>query len=152
MNWANRNLGHNRYQAQETQLIWAVGWISVLRFSYVSLRERRERERQWEGARWRRLQELEMAAVVRGALKLIKEKGIGGFFREIRNEGYLWVPFKFAWKLLFFLFNFYFYCLFWSNQFVYASHWIVTCSNWFHAYIDRFQWHEFGGFDSILFQ
>ncbi|KAG6400738.1 hypothetical protein SASPL_137580 [Salvia splendens] len=30
-----------------------------------------------------------MAAVVRGAMKLIKEKGIGGFFREIREEGYL---------------------------------------------------------------
>ncbi|CAM8992164.1 hypothetical protein QQ045_006599 [Rhodiola kirilowii] len=30
-----------------------------------------------------------MTAVVKGALKLIKEKGLGGFWREIKNEGYL---------------------------------------------------------------
>ncbi|KAJ4773483.1 NADH dehydrogenase [ubiquinone] 1 alpha subcomplex subunit 12 [Rhynchospora pubera] len=31
----------------------------------------------------------EMAAVVRGVFKAIKEKGIGGFFRDFRDEGYL---------------------------------------------------------------
>ncbi|KAJ4778040.1 NADH dehydrogenase [ubiquinone] 1 alpha subcomplex subunit 12 [Rhynchospora pubera] len=30
-----------------------------------------------------------MAAVVRGVFKAIKEKGIGGFFRDFRDEGYL---------------------------------------------------------------
>ncbi|KAJ3689525.1 hypothetical protein LUZ61_018689 [Rhynchospora tenuis] len=30
-----------------------------------------------------------MAAVVRGVFKAIKEKGIGGFFRDVRDEGYL---------------------------------------------------------------
>ncbi|EPS63084.1 hypothetical protein M569_11702 [Genlisea aurea] len=34
-----------------------------------------------------------MASVVRGALKLIKERGIGGFFRELRDGGYLVLQF-----------------------------------------------------------
>lgn len=34
-----------------------------------------------------------MASVVRGVLKAIKEKGVGGFFRDVRNEGYLYDEF-----------------------------------------------------------
>jgi hypothetical protein len=32
-----------------------------------------------------------MASVVRGVFKAIKEKGVGGFFRGVRDEGYLYV-------------------------------------------------------------
>lgn len=35
-----------------------------------------------------------MASVVRGVLKAIKEKGVGGFFRGVRDEGYLYVEFS----------------------------------------------------------
>jgi F0F1-type ATP synthase membrane subunit a len=36
-----------------------------------------------------------MASVVKSIIEGVKEKGLGGFFRHLKNEGYLFVPFLF---------------------------------------------------------
>lgn len=52
----------------------------------------KEREEKRVGERRKKS---EMASIAKNVLKSVREKGFSAFFRELKDEGYLFVPFLF---------------------------------------------------------
>lgn len=67
-------------------LLLYLGWLFPLPFWWRGERE----ESTTSGDR----KAIEMVSVVRGVLKVINEKGVGGFIKHLREEGYTWVIFS----------------------------------------------------------